>query len=156
MNWINWLWKWIPWFKKNQDKLPDVVKPKEENKGCGCELGGVVIRPLQFMGSFSDTDKTLAEGNFECGGYPLDIRCCLMRSDGKAWIYKNYVGNAVTLLSDNTFKCTCFDNPNSPDSRFHFLGWSQSDLPKDIIKADAGDVLTYTGTCFIYYELRLK
>ena len=151
---------WIKsWFAKKVPVLPTPIPiptplPTPEPIVCGCK-DGARIWPLQHMGTPSQVDKILAAGGYECGGTPQDIRIQLCKPSGGPWVFRHYFGNGVKSLGNGNFTGLCFDNPHG-EGRYHFIGWSKSDLEKDMIKAKSGDSIHYDGTMFFYWELRAK
>ena len=144
-------------FPKIPTSLPDVPSPTipPYPKVCQCDLTAPVVWPLQHMGTFEQTDRRLAAGGYECGGNPLDVRISLMRPDGRAWIYKFYYSQGIETVSREVFYGRCFANPDGAGV-YHFIGWSKSDLPKDIVPHKPYTSIPYTGTTFAYFELRCK
>jgi len=148
--------KFFGWSKK-VPVIPDIIKPKPTEPDapvCGCK-DGVRLWPLAHMGSPDEVSRILGEGGYECGGNPQDIRIQLCKPSGGPWVYKFYFAQGVKSIGGNYFTGLCFDNPHG-DGRYHFIGWSKSDLEKDMIKEKTGNSIRYEGTMFFYWELRAK
>jgi hypothetical protein len=95
----------------------------------------------------------IALGNSaECPvAYPgKDIRIAVMKVNGTAWL----IGMLTTKLVDvagSTFTPHCAD---ADGGRYHYIGYSNSDLPRDIIPESPGVTHEYNGTIFLTWEFR--
>ena len=133
----------IPTIPTSQPDKPDAGIP------CGCDLTKPIIQP-----PYTDAMLRGMGNRAECPVYypGKDLRIAVMRPDGKAWL----VGMLTPLLvtnSGNTYTPHCAD---ADGGRYHYIGYSKSDLPRDIAREPSGTVHVYNGTMFLTWELRQK
>lgn len=147
--------KLIEWLKgllkKEAKRLPKIEDIKPEQKGCGCDLNKPLVWPpytdAMLQGLGNSAECPLINGK--------DVRLAVMRPDGNAWLIGMLLPAAVTV-DGNMIIPHCFSRDRDGDNgyKYHYIGWSTSDLPKDIIRAKPGDAIPYPGTMFVYYECR--
>lgn len=128
-----------------------VTQPSEVvTKECGCDLTGARLLP-----PYTDAQLIALGNSAECPvTFPgKDIRLAVMRPDGNAWLVGMLCNKGALTVDGNTFTCHCFD---ADGGRYHYLGLSRSDLPRDIVSQDVGVANQYNGTVFVTFELRGK
>lgn len=142
------------WFGKAKAKIPDVVKPKEEAKGCGCDLTLPPACPLASHGDEATVDAWLAAGGApEVGGMPAAIRYQLLRPSGKSWSYAPMASSGLIRYDSKTdtitVNCGVFEG-----QRYHPVFKSAHDqgLHMPGTKIEPGKVYPFNGENFVYFQ----